>query len=590
MQVRSSAVSLAFKFDSSFLKKNALLHAKFRSNEEEKRKRITMNIATTKGNLVAKEFCHFSFDAEKKPKLVYFYIFSQESNGQPLSVMSELFQVQLKNGIPQTIIPWSPIFCTIRQNKTSIVVDDEKVKSLFQFVKNTNNPELKKQLSFVNTLERNENEGMVFFVNPNYVVQATENEQFHLLESKQFPFIKMNNILTKDFLETTKKMFTENSTRSLFLEQVARKNIYPTFVYTPPLIGLIEYIGVAHSIKNVFFQKDHPLKNFLTMISATQSSIQPFITFEIYMFILKNFTSVVNGGEDKDKNEKTESIKKHFTKFQEEYERNLISLVEWHHKELWDKIETADMKLLFFEKKFTNEKEEIITPLAFAHFVEKYKLSVDRASKIVTHFNKHNVEYTTRMLHLYEVMILKLTGTEKFYDDEDEEEEANSKNEKLYWPNFEISFASPVNNNEIASYFNFTNPGWRNLLSPAISSTMPQSIIEFKSIFSSPHASHFATNYSHILEHKTWIICRKIMEIKIFLEKRIIKDKKIVELFSAEFLSSIKSHIETLDQWEEIFKTNQVKEEEIMDIAFVYLLFLDMSLEKTYFAKTKRFE
>jgi len=567
MDYLESSAEITFVFDTNLLLGNNFLYPKLKQEEEESRINTIQKYAANSKSEVLNEYCKMatvSTDNQHRHCLAYAHIFTPQK-ANPL--LSSFFYFPLKT--PITSLPWSPLLCAV--NGGNIIQNSESENKMHTFVKQ-NGINLDKSL-ITGLLKGTK---MVFFINPTYIMTPNnDREDYHL--SSPHSFMNINNLLTKNTMQILINKIDDVKIKPFVFETVLRKNVYPTFIYQPPIAIIVQYILNAHLEKNKYFQKHHPMKIMPIMTEAVMNSVQAFVFFETYFGIISEYNQ-------HDKNEQEASNIKHRLKTKENFQTKLEELVTWHYSELWD-TEGHEVKELFFEKKHT--KEDLLEPISLDAFITQCQSqsAIEKIEKILIKFKKQNMEYTTRLLHLYEIAIIKLTETERIYKNEDDQEEANMKNERLYWPKSDHSFKKLVNLNDFnAVYLNSVNIAWKTMLSPTTSGTMPKTIVVGTHVYDSPDPSMFIVDRSILIKEKSFCVYRKVLETQLWLKTKIMDDKKVVSHLPAAFLASIKKHIDVLDSWKSI---ENVQNEGFLDLSFVYLLFLETYLSKSYLPRIK---
>ncbi len=304
-----------------------------------------------------------------------------------------------------------------------------------------------------------------------------------ILEGSKSPLPNCN--LNKLFAPLDSKSSSKNETDqqtllSNFTEEISRRT-YPCTIFRPPLAIIGEFkcqYDEGNNLHQTMKIKEEGNINFTHNITANAIPTLTMYAMYVSMYMTELPSAIADA-------------------ISEDFRKKLIECYDWY----WARLKSC---LLDFEL-LPGTREIQATPL-LPHLLHFFQNKEEPPAWVL--FNNINREYITRLLHVYEVALLKLSTVESYKNDT-ERREANSKGHYLAWPRSDIKYGKLQKLAIIKkNYLRGNNEVWNDLMSPITSASMPLTVGDTPDLieYSSPPAKDVAWS----VKHRICLLCFEI--------------------------------------------------------------------------------
>jgi len=518
-------------------------------NEQKKREEVTIKDIKTLRIEDVKEFCFLEY-----PHILqYFYLLFMSDN---TTVTSTIYNANIKPGYTGQVA-WMPFYKQITFD--NFVERNIYVKKHLTLI-NPENIDIKKLIG-PNLLDASEFETKQTFliIDNKFMANSDKDEIIEPFQNPVAPYILLNNLVPYSNILNFELLSNNLTDRQMSLEITAKKILFPTFIFTPPILGIIKAM-TGLKIKNLYYPGGDVHKKFGFITNNKQNSFH-------YIMLLERMKS-----SSKELNITPYKIEENL----EMFNTHSKSIINWYINE----IKTTFKEYMCSTFLITGTSEKLPNLITFKEF--KDILSKESCLKLVSNFYKINAEYTTRFIHLYEIYILKTTGVERVYKTLDEIESANLNNERLHWKKFIHSTNKPMLLNDFRrEYSGHTPTPWDTFLTSINAESMPHSIKKENSIYEPNESLEDATiEDNSLIEDMRWIVNRKIEEIIGWINRNFLNVENVSQHFGADTIAMLNQIVSRLQSWKpECLRETDPK---IIAMIFIYLLFLDFVIKDSF--------
>jgi hypothetical protein len=492
--------------------------------------------------------------------LNHMMVFMGKNFGRPVNSIpvNLLYKIRIRD----EVMPWNPFF---------IKIQIDNINNLEDF---NNLPEVKKySLLFKNNFSTNtKNKGYFYIINPHFIKKNGVIDKHDYIEIPGAPFININKFASFDIMSNY-----VNVNIQLCLEIVSKLHLFPVTTFQTPLLAILNYYSMCRYIKDVYLHANDPFKNASIIIEPTINSYKVLLKLETHlMSTTKNYTD-----------EQLKTKEKHMDIFTQ----HILEMVKVNYEYIWYIMNS------YFDSIFMHLQINNYNLMSPEDLYKNYLKNKSLALQLVKNFEAHNMEFTTKTIILYEILLLKMTETEPHYKDNDELEKANANNQVLYWPKNDFKNTKMVNISDYkGSYLNYCSTAWRMLLAPIIHNTVPKTTFTKNEHTFEPDTPNVLPD---IVEDRMWVLNRKIADSKIWMNSILTThkdedsssksnnnntDKENTEDINSILISNMKI-IDTFWKLSEI--RNITNESEFITFLFIYLMYFDYKLENNSFNTQK---